>query len=109
MGKQSPEQGRPRAFVIKMLHFQDVVKILTASREMKEHWHGNSRIMIFLDRSPTLHKKVMSFALLKRLLRQAGLAYIVHYSTILRIELKSGGMRAFDCKGGGGVYEKGVC
>lgn len=85
------EQGAPRAFVLKLLCFRYVTRILEASRKRKELLYGNSKIMIFPNLSPTLHKKRMAFNPLKKQLRQAGLKYGMMYPATFRVDTRSGG------------------
>lgn len=75
----SPDQGRPRAFVIKLL--QDAVQILAASSKKGKLLRGNPRI-IFSDRSPVLHKKVMVFTLLKK---SSLNFYYFHHANLLHV------------------------
>lgn len=96
--RRLPGQVAPRAFVIKFLRYQDTVHILSAARAKGELKYGDARIMIFLDLSPTLHKR-MAFSPLKRLLCQAGLAYGLRYPATLWIETKNG-ERTFDSEDG---------
>lgn len=93
--RRLPGQVAPRAFVITILHYQNKVRILSAARAKGELKYGDARIMIFPDLSPTLHKRRMAFSPLKRLLRQAGLAYGLSYPATLWIETKNG-ERTFD-------------
>lgn len=89
-------QGAPRAFVLKLLRYRDVTRILDAARKRGELQYGNSRIMIFPDLSPMLHQKRMAFTPLKKQLRQAGVKYGMLYPAILRVDMRSGGTKSFD-------------
>ena len=93
--RRLPGQVAHRAFVITFLRYQDTVRILSAARAKGELKYGDARIMIFSALSPTLHKRRMAFSPLKRLLRQAGLAYGLRYPATLWIKTKNG-ERTFD-------------
>ncbi|KAK1903061.1 LINE-1 type transposase domain containing protein 1 [Dissostichus eleginoides] len=86
----------PRAFVIKFLRYRDAVRILEAARKKRELTYGNSKIMLFPDLSPTLHKKRMAFNALKRQLRQADVRYGMFYPATLKMDTRSGTTKAFD-------------
>lgn len=90
------EQGAPRAFVLKLLRYRDVTRILDAARKKGEINYGNSKIMIFPDLSPRLHQKRMAFVPLKKQLRQAGVKYGMLYPAILRVDTRSGGTKSFE-------------
>lgn len=86
----------PRAFVIKFLRFRDTVRIMEAAWKKRELMYGNSKIMIFPDLSPSLHKKRMAFNALKSRLRQANVRYGMFYPATLKVDTRSGGTRSFD-------------
>lgn len=94
--RRPAKQGAPGAFVLKLLRFRDVTRILEASRKKKELLYGNSKIMIFPDLSPTLHKKRMGFNSLKKQLRQAGVKYGMMYQATFRVDTRSGGSKSFE-------------
>lgn len=58
--------------------------------------HGNSKIMIFPDLSPTLHKKRMAFSALKSRLHQGNVKYGMFYPATLKVDTRSGATQAFD-------------
>lgn len=90
------EQGIPRAFVLKLLRFKDVTQIMEAARKKKDLVYGNSRIMIFPDLSPALHKRRMAFATLKKQLQQAGVRYGMMYPATFRVDTRAGGTESFN-------------
>lgn len=85
----------PRAFVLKLLRYKDVTRILEAARKKQELSYGNSRIMIFPDLSPSLHLKRMAFSPLKKQLRQAGVKYGMLYPATFRVDLRTGASKSF--------------
>lgn len=88
--RRPAECERPKAIVIKLLHFRDTVSILNAAQEKKELTYGNSKIMIFRDMSTTLYKKKQAFAPLRRRLRDHNISYSMQYPATLRVYLLEG-------------------
>ena len=88
--RRPQESGSPQAFVIKLLRWKDTVQILSAARKKRDLMHGNSKIKIFPDLSPTLHKKRMAFSALKSRLRQGNVKYEMFLPAALKVDTRSG-------------------
>ncbi len=79
------QSGRasPRPIMIKLLYFQDKVKILRLAREEKKMEYNRSHIHIYPDFSSDLMRKCWSFDPVKRKLRDLNLKYSLLYPCTL--------------------------
>ena len=82
---QSSERSRPRPILIKLLHFQDKLKILRLARGKKDLSFNGSRIFIFPDYSANLTRKRKAFDTIKRKLKDMGLEYSLRYPRTLSV------------------------
>ena len=75
----------PRPILIKLLHFQDKLKILRLAREKKDLTLDGSRIFIYPDYSADLTRKRKAFVTVKRRLRELGHEYSLRYPCTLSV------------------------
>lgn len=80
--RQNP-RDKPRPILIKLLNFQDKVRILRLAREKKQLEFQGSRIFIYPDFSAELTKKRRSFDSVKRKLRNLNMNYFIRYPSTL--------------------------
>ena len=90
------DRAGPRSILIKLLDFQDKVKILRLAREKKELVFQGNRIHIYPDFSAELMKKRRSFDPVKRRLRELNLKYSLRYPSTLSV-IVDGKPQQFTC------------
>lgn len=78
-------RSRPRPILIKLLHFQDKLKILRLARGKKDLSFSGSRVFIFLDYSASLTRKRKAFDTVKSKIKEMGLEYSLRYPCTLRV------------------------
>lgn len=88
-------RDKPRPILIKMLNFQDKVKIMRLAREKKLEYNG-SRISIYPDFSAELMKKRRCFDSVKRRLRELNIKYSLGYPCMLFVTV-DGKQQRFSC------------
>ncbi|KAL7403892.1 hypothetical protein ABVT39_006514 [Epinephelus coioides] len=81
----SNERPSPRPILIKLLHFQDKLKILRLARGKIDLTFIGSRIFIYPDYSTNLTRKRKAFDTVKRRLREMGLEYSLRYPCTLSV------------------------
>lgn len=86
----------PRPILVKLLNFQDKVKILHLAREKKELRFNGVRVHIFPDFSAALLQKRWEFDQVKKKLRDRNLKYSLLYPARLKI-LSDGKSIIFNC------------
>uniref|UniRef100_A0A3Q1ETJ7 L1 transposable element RRM domain-containing protein n=1 Tax=Acanthochromis polyacanthus TaxID=80966 RepID=A0A3Q1ETJ7_9TELE len=92
----TPRPGRPRPILVKLLNFQDKVKIMRLARERETlSWEG-ARISIYPDFSPEVVKRRREFDNVKKKLRVANIKYSLQYPSTLRV-IVGGKPKHFRC------------
>ncbi|KAL1265745.1 hypothetical protein QQF64_003772 [Cirrhinus molitorella] len=84
-----------RPVMVKLLNFQDKLKILRIAREKKLEYNG-TRIYIYPDFSADLMKRRRSFDPVKRKLRELNMKYFLRYPCTLCV-LVDGKQQRFNC------------
>lgn len=90
------DRDTPRPIVMKMLNFQDKMKIIRLAREKKKVELNGSRIYFNPDFSADLARRHKSFAGIKRELRERKIKYFVRYPCTLCVSV-DGKEQRFDC------------
>uniref|UniRef100_A0A8C2ER77 L1 transposable element RRM domain-containing protein n=1 Tax=Cyprinus carpio TaxID=7962 RepID=A0A8C2ER77_CYPCA len=90
------DRASPRPIMIKLLNFQDKVKILRIAREKKKLEYNGTRIYIYPDFSADLMKKRRSFDSVKRKLRELDMKYYLRYPCTLCVFV-DGKQQRFSC------------
>lgn len=88
----------PRPILIRLLHFQDKVKILRLAREKKELRFNGSRVSIYPDFSAPLEKRRRAFDPVKKKLREMKLPYVLRYPCTLCVEVNDNELQFTDHK-----------
>lgn len=83
------DRAFPRPILIKLLNFQDKVRILRLAREKKELVFKGTRIYIYPDFSAELTKKRRCFHTVKRRLCELNLKYSLRYPCTLSVIVDS--------------------
>ncbi|KAL7388761.1 hypothetical protein ABVT39_020275 [Epinephelus coioides] len=86
----------PRPIIMKMLNFQDKIKILRLARQKRRVEFNGSRAYFNPDLSADLARRHKSFANIKRELRERKLKYFVRYPCTLCVII-DGKEERFDC------------
>lgn len=89
------DRVRPRPILIKLLNFQDKIKVLRLARD-KELTFNGSRIFIYPDFSAELTRKRRSFDAVKRRLRELNIKYSLRYPSTLCVTV-NGELQQFTC------------
>ncbi len=84
-----------RPVMVKLLNFQDKLKILRIAREKKLEYNG-TRVYIYPDFSADLIKRCRSFDPVKRKLRELNIKYFLRYPCTLCV-LVDGKQQRFNC------------
>ncbi len=84
-----------RPVMVKLLNFQDKLKILRIAREKKLEYNG-TRVYIYPDFSADLIKRRRSFDPVKRKLRELNMKYFLRYPCTLCV-LVDGKQQRFNC------------
>ncbi|KAK7903955.1 hypothetical protein WMY93_016562 [Mugilogobius chulae] len=74
---------RPRPLIMKLLSYQDKVKILHHARMRGNLSFQDKRVYIFPDFSEAVQEKRKAFLPVKRKLQKLGIRYIMHFPAIL--------------------------
>lgn len=90
------DRASPRPIMIKLLNFQDKVKILRIAREKKKLEHNGTRLYIYPDFSAELMKRRKSFDPVKRKLRELNMKYSLRYPCTLCVFV-DGKQQRFSC------------
>ena len=103
----SPRSHHPRPILIKLLNFQDKMKIMRLAREKESlSWKGTT-ISVYPDFSPGLVKKRREFDNVKKKLRAANLKYSLQYPSTLRV-IVEGKPKLFRCPKEAEVFLQGL-
>ncbi|KAK7904168.1 hypothetical protein WMY93_016775 [Mugilogobius chulae] len=84
LSKTNPKAG-PRPIIIKLLHFNDKMKIIRLAREKKALLYEGTRIHIYPDFSAGVLQKRRQFDSVKKRLRELNISYALLYPAVLRI------------------------
>uniref|UniRef100_A0A667XKH9 L1 transposable element RRM domain-containing protein n=1 Tax=Myripristis murdjan TaxID=586833 RepID=A0A667XKH9_9TELE len=101
--RQSDRPG-PRSIMIKLLNFQDKVKILRLAREKINLEFNGKRIFIYPDFSPNLVKRRRSYVPVKRKLRKLNLKFFLRYPATLCVVIDGKQKRFFTHKDAEAVF-----
>lgn len=98
------DNPKPRTILVKLLHFEDKVKILRLVRERKQlHYNGN-QILIFPDYSAELLKRRISFNPVKKKLRELNLKFSLRYPSRLFVWIEGKEHQFLDHKAAEAVF-----
>lgn len=88
---RSETEGAPaRSFVVKFLHFQTKLQILTKAWKEKELLYNGKRITLDNDYSPALQRRWKEFAGIKKQLKEKGIKFQTRHPAKLLVHLESG-------------------
>uniref|UniRef100_A0A667ZPJ3 L1 transposable element RRM domain-containing protein n=1 Tax=Myripristis murdjan TaxID=586833 RepID=A0A667ZPJ3_9TELE len=79
------DTAKPRPILVKLLNFQDKVKILRLARKKNQLLYNGSRIHIYPDFSPELAKKRRGFDKVKRRLHELNYKFSLRYPCTLSV------------------------
>lgn len=90
------DRDTPRPIIMKMLNFQDKMKIIRLARAKRKVEFNGSRVYFNPDLSADLARRHKSFANIKRELRDRKIKYFVRYPCTLCVSI-AGKEQRFDC------------
>lgn len=90
------ERAEPRPILIKLLNFQDKVRILPLARKKKKLVFKGTRIYIYPDFSAELTQKCRCFEIVKRRLHELNFKYSLWYPCTLSV-IVDGKPQLFTC------------
>ena len=83
--REAAAATRPRPLIMKLLNYQDKVKILQVAREKKDLLFQRRRIFFFPDFSPAVQAQRKTFIPVKKKLQALGLRYALLFPAVLSL------------------------